>query len=68
MLEFINLSLGCGTNALQIYIVDLEGKVKPRELTSGKQGMTQKPVFNAAGTKVAWLELEKDGYIFDRYD
>ncbi|VDC00715.1 unnamed protein product [Peniophora sp. CBMAI 1063] len=48
-----------------VYIVPLEGG-EPRELTSGKQGATHNPVFDASGTKVAWLELEKDGHESDR--
>lgn len=51
---------------VQIYIVDLEGKSKPRELTSGKQGATHAPVFSAQGDKVAWVELDLDGYESDR--
>ncbi|KAF9013539.1 alpha/beta-hydrolase [Cyathus striatus] len=49
-----------------VYIVDIEGKEKPKELTSGKQGATHSPVFNNAGTKAAWLELDEDGYESDR--
>ncbi|KAI5123133.1 hypothetical protein M0805_000836 [Coniferiporia weirii] len=49
-----------------IYIVDLLGKDPARELTSGKQGATRNPVFNHAGTKVAWTELAQDGYESDR--
>jgi len=49
-----------------VYIVDIEGDSAPKELTSGKQGATHSPVFNTAGTKVAWLELDKDGYESDR--
>ena len=52
--------------ALQIYIVDLKGKSKPRELTSGKQGATHAPVLNSQGDKVAWVELDLDGYESDR--
>ncbi|KAL0580657.1 Dipeptidyl-peptidase 5 [Marasmius crinis-equi] len=48
-----------------IYVVDIAGG-KPQELTSGKQGATHNPVFNEAGTKVAWLELDEDGYEADR--
>ncbi|KAG6868988.1 hypothetical protein C0993_006510 [Termitomyces sp. T159_Od127] len=49
-----------------IYIVDIKGNNKPRELTSGKQGATHSPVLNSQGTKVAWLELDEDGYESDR--
>jgi len=49
-----------------IYIVDFKGQHPPRELTSGKQGAVHSPVFNFQGTKVAWLELDKDGYESDR--
>ncbi|KAH8113489.1 alpha/beta-hydrolase [Phellopilus nigrolimitatus] len=49
-----------------IYIVDLLGKEKPRALTSGKQGATHSPVLSHDGKKVAWTELDKDGYESDR--
>ncbi|KAI0269780.1 alpha/beta-hydrolase [Gloeopeniophorella convolvens] len=49
-----------------VYIVDFTGSQKPRELTSGQQGATHNPVFNAQGDKVAWTELDKDGYESDR--
>ncbi|KAG7442969.1 alpha/beta-hydrolase [Guyanagaster necrorhizus] len=48
-----------------VYIIDILGG-KPRELTSGKQGATHNPVFNKDGSKVAWLELDLDGYESDR--
>lgn len=50
----------------QIYIVDINGKSTPKELTSGKQGATHNPVFNTAGDKVAWIELDQDGHESDR--
>lgn len=40
--------------------------MKPKELTSGKQGATHSPVLNSEGTKAAWLELDEDGYEADR--
>ncbi|KIM43099.1 hypothetical protein M413DRAFT_443914 [Hebeloma cylindrosporum] len=49
-----------------VYIVPIDGTDKPVELTSGKQGATHAPVFNTQGSKVAWLELDKDGYESDR--
>ncbi|KAF9267335.1 hypothetical protein L218DRAFT_1074102 [Marasmius fiardii PR-910] len=49
-----------------IYVVDITGGKKPRELTSGEQGATHNPIFNADGTKAAWLELATDGYESDR--
>ncbi|KAF8636022.1 hypothetical protein AX15_000182 [Amanita polypyramis BW_CC] len=49
-----------------VYIVDIAGKRPPRELTSGKQGAIHSPVFNPQGVKVAWLELDEDGYESDR--
>ncbi|KAF8272175.1 alpha/beta-hydrolase [Lactarius quietus] len=50
-----------------IYLVHLTGSSqKPRELTSGKQGATRNPVFNAQGNKIAWIELDEDGYESDR--
>lgn len=52
--------------ALQIYIVDIEGKSGPKELTSGKQGATHGPVFSQQGDKAAWVELDLDGYESDR--
>ncbi|KAG6891667.1 hypothetical protein C0992_012716 [Termitomyces sp. T32_za158] len=51
-----------------IYIVDIKGNNQPRELTSGEQGATHNPVLNSQGTKVAWLELDQDGYESDRHD
>ena len=54
-------------DGIQVYIVDFKGQQPPRELTSGKQGAIHSPVFNTQGTKVAWLELDKDGYESDRY-
>lgn len=53
---------------LQVYIVPISGDKQPIELTSGKQGATHGPCFNTQGTKVAWLELDEDGYESDRYD
>ncbi|KAI0670984.1 alpha/beta-hydrolase [Trametes maxima] len=49
-----------------IYVVDINGKTSPKELTSGKQGATHAPVFNNAGDKVAWAELDQDGHESDR--
>ncbi|KAG6918779.1 hypothetical protein DXG01_011970 [Tephrocybe rancida] len=49
-----------------VYIVDIKGNSKPRELTSGEQGAVHSPVLNAQETKVAWLELDEDGYESDR--
>ena len=36
-------------------------------MTSGEQAATLRPVFNAHGTKAAWIELEQDGHESDRY-
>ncbi|CDO77798.1 hypothetical protein BN946_scf184667.g1 [Trametes cinnabarina] len=49
-----------------IYIVDINGKSTPKELTSGRQGATHNPVFNKAGDKAAWIELDQDGHESDR--
>ncbi|OCH92867.1 alpha/beta-hydrolase [Obba rivulosa] len=49
-----------------IYIVDVHGQSKPRELTSGKQGATHSPVFSVQGDRAAWTELDKDGAEADR--
>lgn len=51
----------------QVYIVPINGDEGPKELTSGKQGAIHNPVFSTKGSKVAWLELDKDGYESDRY-
>lgn len=49
-----------------VYVVDVKGHSKPKELTSGKQGAIHSPILNAQATKAAWLELDKDGYESDR--
>ncbi|KAI0688887.1 alpha/beta-hydrolase [Earliella scabrosa] len=49
-----------------IYLVDIHGLSSPKELTSGNHGATHVPVFNTAGDKVAWTELERDGHESDR--
>lgn len=54
-------------STLKIYIVDFLGKSAPRELTSGKQGATRNPIFSHDAKKIAWLELDEDGYESDRY-
>jgi hypothetical protein len=51
---------------MQVYIVDIEGHKAPKELTSGEHGATTSPVFNYRGTKVAWLQMDKDGFEADR--
>ncbi|KAK7681545.1 hypothetical protein QCA50_015277 [Cerrena zonata] len=48
-----------------IFLVDFQGKSR-KELTSGEQAATHRPVFNAHGTKAAWIELEQDGHESDR--
>ncbi|KIJ45356.1 hypothetical protein M422DRAFT_46814 [Sphaerobolus stellatus SS14] len=40
-----------------IYLVPLKGGEKPKQLTTGKQGTTNSPVFSPQGTKVAWTEM-----------
>jgi Tol biopolymer transport system component len=50
----------------QVYLVGIGGG-KPKELTDGYQGATHSPVFNPKGNKVAWLELDRDGYESDRF-
>ncbi|THV03894.1 alpha/beta-hydrolase [Dendrothele bispora CBS 962.96] len=49
-----------------VYVVDIAGGSRPRQLTSGAQGATHGPVFNENGSKAAWLELDEDGYESDR--
>lgn len=51
---------------IQIFSVDFQGKNR-KELTSGEQAATHRPVFNSHGTKVAWIELEQDGHESDRF-
>jgi len=55
------------TYLLQIYIVPLAGGGSPKQLTTGKQGATNSPVFNLQGSKVAWTEMTEDGNESDRY-
>jgi hypothetical protein len=52
--------------SLQIYYVDIERKEPARKLTLGTQGATHSPVSSHKGDKVAWLEMDKDGYESDR--
>lgn len=54
------------TTCSQVFIVPIDASEAPTELTSGKQGAIHSPVFNTQGTKVAWLELDEDGYEADR--
>ncbi|KAF9533220.1 Alpha/Beta hydrolase protein [Crepidotus variabilis] len=49
-----------------VYIVPISGYDRPKALTSGQQGATHSVVFSNSGTKVAWTELDKDGYESDR--
>ncbi|PCH40235.1 alpha/beta-hydrolase [Wolfiporia cocos MD-104 SS10] len=49
-----------------VYIVDIYGKEKFKELTGGKHGATHSPVLSVQGDKAAWLELDKDGAEADR--
>lgn len=51
---------------VQVYIIDIDGKSKPKEITSGKQGATHGLVLSAQGDKVAWVEF--DGYEADRFN
>ncbi|TBU45806.1 prolyl oligopeptidase family-domain-containing protein [Dichomitus squalens] len=53
-------------NKQNIYIVDIHGLATPRELTSGEHGATHSPVFNTAGDKAAWTQLDRDGHESDR--
>lgn len=53
--------------SLQIYLVPIAGGQSPKHLTSGKQGATDNPAFNAQGTKIAWTEMAEDGNESDRY-
>ncbi|KAG9315814.1 Alpha/Beta hydrolase protein [Chiua virens] len=48
-----------------IYLVGFDGS-NLMELTSGVHGATRAPVFSHQGTKVAWLQLDEDGYEADR--
>ncbi|GBE85069.1 Dipeptidyl-peptidase 5 [Sparassis crispa] len=49
-----------------VYIVDLSGQSKPRELTTGKFGATHSPIYSPQGDKAAWLQLDNDGSEADR--
>jgi len=49
-----------------IYLVPIAGGQSPKLLTSGKQGATDNPAFNAQGTKIAWTEMAEDGNEADR--
>jgi hypothetical protein len=60
---YMHVCVDCNS---QVYVIDIMGQGQPRELTSGKQGATHSPVFNKQCDKVAWLELDKDGYESDR--
>lgn len=53
-------------SSIQICVVDFKAGMT-QELTSGAQGATSFPVFSHLGNKVAWLEMDKDGYYADRY-
>lgn len=50
-----------------MFIVPISATEAPVELTAGDHGAIHGPVFNTQGTKVAWLELDEDGYETDRY-
>ena len=49
-----------------VFVVDIEGRSAPKELTSGKQGATHAPVLSQQGDKAAWVELDLDGHEADR--
>lgn len=51
----------------QIYITDIKGEGYPKRLTTGKQGAASSPVIEIHETKVAWLEMDEDGYEADRF-
>ncbi|KZV68051.1 alpha/beta-hydrolase [Peniophora sp. CONT] len=46
-----------------VYLVDIDGRWPPRELTRGVHGETFNPVFSLDGRLVAWLEYPQDGGI-----
>jgi len=48
-----------------IYLYDLETK-KTENLTEGMMGYDTHPRFNATGSHLAWLSMERDGYEADR--
>ncbi|KAH8825240.1 Alpha/Beta hydrolase protein [Flagelloscypha sp. PMI_526] len=49
-----------------IFITDIRGEGYPRKLTSGEQGATSSPVISPRQDKVAWLEMNEDGYEADK--
>ncbi|KZV71578.1 alpha/beta-hydrolase [Peniophora sp. CONT] len=44
-----------------VFLVDLNGRSPPQELTIGDHGGTSNPIFSPDGKCVAWLEIESDG-------
>ncbi|KAF8169251.1 Alpha/Beta hydrolase protein [Pholiota molesta] len=59
------LPVACHTKQ-DVFVVPISATEAPVELTAGDHGAIHSPVFNTQGTKVAWLELDKDGYESDR--
>lgn len=49
-----------------VYLVDIAGGSKPKELTAGKFGATSNPIFSPKGDKAAWLQRDEDGAEADR--
>lgn len=48
-----------------IYLYNIETK-ETKNLSEGIMGYDQNPVFNHAGTKIAWESMERDGYESDK--
>ncbi|KAI8319718.1 alpha/beta-hydrolase [Martensiomyces pterosporus] len=53
-----------GTN-VDIYLVDTDGKSKPKLLTGSVHGIAGSPAFSPDGNRLAWLQMETPGYESD---
>ncbi|VDB96165.1 unnamed protein product [Peniophora sp. CBMAI 1063] len=46
-----------------VYLIDIDGRSRPRELTSGARGEAFNPVFSPDGNLIAWLEQPEDAAV-----
>ncbi len=51
---------------LDLFHVPLDGKSKPRKLTTGRPGTDTQPVFSPDGKTLAYVSMERAGYEADR--
>lgn len=49
-----------------IYLVPLDGHKAPNNVTKGDHGSTSSPVFSFNNKRIAWLQMNLDGYESDR--